>query len=195
MAIDRRVHRTRQALYDAVVRLMLQRPYEDIAVPDIAAEAGVGRSTFYAHFRSKDDLVARSLERLRPVLQAGREAQLRRPRIESCQGTLALLRHMKEHRALLKALEGTAGHAIVLDAIRFELARFLGAYARSDAHRGMPRKLVLDFITGTFMSVATWWLSEQPETSAEEADAMFHRLVGNGIPTGFFVEDARKFAA
>lgn len=195
MAIDRRVHRTRQALYDAVVRLMLERPYEDIAVPDITVEAGVGRSTFYAHFRSKDDLVARSLERLRPVLQAGRAAQLRNPRIESCQGTLGLLRHMKEYRPLLTAIEGTAGHSIVLDAIRRELDRFLGAYARPGAHHGMPRRLVLDFITGTFMSVAMWWLSEQPETSAEEIDAMFHRLVGSGIPAGFFFDDARKFAA
>ncbi|MCR5859908.1 TetR/AcrR family transcriptional regulator [Mesorhizobium sp. J428] len=195
MAIDRRVHRTRQALYDAVVRLMLERPYEEIAVPDIAAEARVGRSTFYAQFRSKDDLVARSLERLRPVLQVGREAQLRNPRIESCQGTLGLLRHMKEYRPLLTAIEGMAGHAIVLDAIRCELARFLGAYARQGAHRGMPRKLVLDFITGTFMSVAMWWLSEQSETSPEEVDAIFHRLVGSGIPAGFFFDDPRKFAA
>lgn len=195
MAIDRRVHRTRQALYDAVVRLMLTRPYDEIAVPDIAAEAGVGRSTVYAHFRSKDELVARSLERLRPVLQHGRETQLLRPRIESCQGTLALLRHMHGHRALLKALEGTAGHAIVLGAIRQELARFLGAYARPGLHRGVPRKLILDFITGTFMTVATWWLSEEPETSAEEIDAMFHRLVGGGIPEDFFADDARRFAA
>lgn len=195
MAIDRRAQRTRQALYDAVVRLMMARPYEDIGVLDIAAEAGVGRSTFYAHFRSKDELVARSLERLRPVLQNGRATQLERPRIESCQGTLALLRHMHGHRALLTALEGTAGRAIVLTAIREELALFLGAYARPGVHRGVPRKLVLDFITGTFMSVATWWLSEQPEMSAEEVDVMFHRLVGSGIPIGFFVDDARKFAA
>lgn len=195
MAIDRRVQRTRQALYDAVVRLMLVRPYDDIGVHDISAEAGVGRSTFYAHFGSKEELVARSLERLRPVLQDGRAAQLERPRIESCQGTLALLRHMHGHRALLTALEGTAGHAIVLAAIREELARFLGAFARPGLHRGMPRKLILDFITGTFMSVATWWLTERPETSAEEVDAIFHRLVDGGIPDGFFVEDARRFAA
>lgn len=174
---------------------MLVRPYDDIGVHGIAAEAGVGRSTFYAHFGSKDELVARSLERLRPVLQDGRAAQLERPRIESCQGTLALLRHMHGHRALLTALEGTAGQAIVLAAIREELARFLGAFARPGLHRGMPRKLILDFITGTFMSVATWWLTEQPEMSAEEVDAVFHRLVGSGVPAGFFLDDARKFAA
>ena len=195
MAIDRRVSRPRQALYDAVVRLMLRRPYEAIGVLAAAAEAGVGRSTFYSHFRSKDELVARSLERLRPVLQEGRAAQIERPRIESCQGTLALFRHMHGHRSLLTALEGSAGHTIVLTAIREELARFLGAYARPGLHRGIPRQLVLDFITGTFMSVATWWLTERPEMSAEDADAMFHRLVGDGIPTGFFADDARRFAA
>ena len=46
MAIDRRVARTRAALYDALVALMLRRPYAEIDVQDIVAEANVGRSTF-----------------------------------------------------------------------------------------------------------------------------------------------------
>ena len=70
MAIDRRVARTRNALYDALVTLILRKGYEATTVQDLLDEANVGRATFYSHFTSKEDLLARSLDRLRAILVA-----------------------------------------------------------------------------------------------------------------------------
>jgi AcrR family transcriptional regulator len=47
----------------ASVNLILTRGYEDLSVESIAESANVGRSTFYLHFRSKDDIVQQSLAR------------------------------------------------------------------------------------------------------------------------------------
>jgi AcrR family transcriptional regulator len=58
IGIDRRVARTRTALADALVA-------HRITVEDIIAEANVGRATLYSHYTSKDDLLRRSLDRLR----------------------------------------------------------------------------------------------------------------------------------
>src|SRR5271170_6794443 len=60
---DRRVERTRGALMSAFVELILSRGYADVTVEDIAARANVGRSTFYMHFKSREDMLQRSLER------------------------------------------------------------------------------------------------------------------------------------
>lgn len=57
---DRRVRRTRRALHQALIGLMLERGYARITVQDILDRADVGRSTFYAHFRNKDDLLVGS---------------------------------------------------------------------------------------------------------------------------------------
>ncbi|WP_433492991.1 TetR/AcrR family transcriptional regulator [Nocardia grenadensis] len=54
---DRRVRRTRDALHRALIELMMQRPYDRITVSDVIARADVGRSTFYAHYRDKDELL------------------------------------------------------------------------------------------------------------------------------------------
>lgn len=54
---DRRIRRTRTALHRALIELMMQRPYERITVAEVIARADIGRSTFYAHFRDKDDLL------------------------------------------------------------------------------------------------------------------------------------------
>src|SRR5580700_5991169 len=53
---DRRVRRTRDALGDALMKLMHEKPFRDIKVQHVLDRAGVGRSTFYTHFRDKDDL-------------------------------------------------------------------------------------------------------------------------------------------
>lgn len=58
---DRRVRRTRAALVDAFLELVVERPYDEIAVGDIIERAGVGRSTFYQHVANKEDLLRQSL--------------------------------------------------------------------------------------------------------------------------------------
>lgn len=60
---DRRTARTRTALMSAFVELVLTRGFPDVSVEDIVAHANVGRSTFYLHFRSKDDILKESLTR------------------------------------------------------------------------------------------------------------------------------------
>ena len=59
-APDRRVRRTRDALHRALIELMMQRAYDRITVSDVIARADVGRSTFYAHYRDKDELLVLS---------------------------------------------------------------------------------------------------------------------------------------
>nr|WP_257003346.1 helix-turn-helix domain-containing protein [Streptomyces sp. Alain-F2R5] len=76
MAEDRRIRKTRRALRDALVELVLERGFTALSVEDITQRADVARATFYSHFRDKDELFARVTrdlldeldERLRPVM-------------------------------------------------------------------------------------------------------------------------------
>ncbi|MFC4127114.1 TetR/AcrR family transcriptional regulator [Nocardia rhizosphaerae] len=54
---DRRVRRTRERLHIALIELMIERGYDRVTVSDVIDRADVGRSTFYAHYRDKDDLL------------------------------------------------------------------------------------------------------------------------------------------
>ncbi|MCP4222921.1 MAG: helix-turn-helix transcriptional regulator, partial [Actinomycetia bacterium] len=53
---DRRVRRTKQRLHEALMSLIVEKGYDKITVQDLIDRADVGRSTFYAHFETKDDL-------------------------------------------------------------------------------------------------------------------------------------------
>src|SRR5262245_28174814 len=66
---DRRVKKTLQLLQNALVELISEKGYDDVTIQDILDRADVGRSTFYAHFENKDQLLHYILLRLREVFE------------------------------------------------------------------------------------------------------------------------------
>ena len=184
--IDRRVARTRRMLHQALLSLILEKGYEAISVEDICERANVGRSTFYAHFTSKDDLKRSGLEHLRrELLEQHRSASASMPAGPRLLGfSLPMFEHAREHMHLYKALVGSKGGAIALDTIRQTLCDFVRgelAATKGDDASGAPRELVVQHIVGAYMAVLTWWLDGGAKLPAHRVDELFQRLMGDGI--------------
>src|SRR5688572_3412972 len=62
--LDRRVQKTRKLLQDALIELVAEKGYEAVTIREILDKANVGRSTFYAHFQDKDQLLHSILDHL-----------------------------------------------------------------------------------------------------------------------------------
>jgi AcrR family transcriptional regulator len=179
--IDRRVLRTRTALYDGLVSLIRQKPYDAITVEDILQAANVGRTTFYAHFPSKDALLERSLERLRDLLiDAARQEP---PGTGSI--SLVLFHHVAEYADVQGALAGGKGSAVLRAAMDHAIAAALRVILPREAPEGLPRELAIQHMVATANVAMGWWLHGSRVASAEDADRLFRRLIGNGLPARF----------
>ena len=55
--MDKRVKKTRDLIYKAFTQVLKKKGYAKITVEDILQESGVSRSTFYTHFRTKEDVL------------------------------------------------------------------------------------------------------------------------------------------
>ncbi|HEV2460660.1 MAG TPA: TetR/AcrR family transcriptional regulator, partial [Ktedonobacterales bacterium] len=61
---DRRSLRTRRLVTSALMELLLEKRFDAITVQDLLDRAGIGRSTFYAHYFDKDDVLAQIAEQM-----------------------------------------------------------------------------------------------------------------------------------
>jgi AcrR family transcriptional regulator len=184
--IDRRVARTRGMLHQALLSLILEKGYEAISVENICERANIGRSTFYAHFTSKDDLKRSGLEHLRrELLERHRNTSASEQASARTLGfSLAMFEHARDHMHLYRALVGSKGGAIALDTIRQTLCDFVRgklAATQSKDTTGVPREFVVQHIVGAYMAVLIWWLDGGAKTSPERMDECFQHLMSGGV--------------
>ena len=187
-AIDRRIPRTRAMLQHALTSLILRKGYEAITIQDVCDEANVGRSTFYAHYTSKDDLKRNGFEHLRNELVDRQREALATPGVfkdRSLGFSLTMFEHARDHIDLYRALVGTRGGTVSLGRIRqifSDLVRneFAATVGKNSAD-SIPRELIVQYVVGAYMAVLTWWLDGGAKLPPQRIDAMFRRLATEGI--------------
>src|SRR5882757_577190 len=130
--IDRRSARTKAMLQHALSSLILKKGYESVTVQDICDAANVGRSTFYAHYTSKDDLKRKGFEKLRKLLVDRQKEALAAAATDnkdrSLGFSLAMFEHARDHVDHYRALVGGRGGAVSLGSI----SRILSDLVRSE---------------------------------------------------------------
>jgi len=181
--IDRRVVRTRATLQRALTSLTLKKNYEAITIGNICEAANVGRSTFYAHYTSKDDLKRSGLEHLRRLLRDHQRNASAAPDDASSPSlafSLPMFEHAREHINLYRALAGNRGGAVALGTIRQILSDLvreeLQANAGKNPDGAIPRELIVHYVVGAFMAVMTWWLDGGAKVPPQQMDALFRRV-------------------
>jgi AcrR family transcriptional regulator len=184
-ATDRRTARTRRALHDALIALILRKGYEAVTIQDIIDEADIGRSTFYTHYNGKEDLLRGRFDELRADLDAARCDAAREHnggKDEPLPFSRALFEHACGYKHVYRALAGNRGGLVAINEIR----RVLSELVKDELPPGpddnpVVRELAVRFVVGTFLTVLTWLLERKPKLTPAEADKMFRHLVLQGI--------------
>ena len=179
--MDRRAARTRKSLHHALMALILRKGYEAITVQDILDEADVGRSTFYAHYTGKEDLLRRGFELLRADLDATRRSGRGGDEPNALGFSLAMFEHAARHADLYRAMVGGRAHAIVIAEIRKALEERVKRELRTVRNDQVPEELSLQFVVGTLLTIVTWWLERKPKLTPAQVNVLFRQLVVGGV--------------
>ena len=183
---DRRVQRTQRLLHQGLMSLIVEKKYESITVQDILDRADVGRSTFYLHFRDKDDLLTNGFQYLQSFLESVAEASQGVPpnSYERIIGfSLPMFEHALEYRRVNRALLGSGAesvvrrriHSILAGIVSRELRRELQRRKRADVP--VSPELLAHFVVSTYTSVLAWWLNSKNPVSPNEINTAYRRLV------------------
>jgi AcrR family transcriptional regulator len=158
-AQDPRKRRSREALLQAFFGLVLTRRYHEITIADVVAKAGVGRSTFYEHFRSKDALLAAAIEGPFGILAS----MLGEPSPTRVQG---ILEHFWQNRGMARGLFQGAG----LRPVRATLVALIEARLKRDhgPHLRLPPRLAAHALADAMLSPIIAWLSGEAACTAHD---------------------------
>jgi AcrR family transcriptional regulator len=172
--LDRRIQRTRGALHEALIALVLEMPYDAITVQQILDRANVGRSTFYTHFQDKDELLMWGTEHLKTTLAAAQRAPAAKPADSVVQFSRAMFEHAYGYRKVYRQLviSPVWPHLrqriqnILAELIRRDASPELARLKRSKTR--LPPELFVHYIASTLMTVLTWWIDHNSPLSPEE---------------------------
>jgi AcrR family transcriptional regulator len=187
---DRRVQKTETLLRDALTSIIREKAYDSIVVKEILDRANVGRSTFYTHFRDKDDLLASSIhEMLRPA----RSMQLlssAKPYEKIIRFSLPIFeqlqQHRHEHRRAGDAMMDDRSRALLHERLQAVLVELIGDDVEQclrvcrEAAGQMPPNVLVNYVASTFVLVLNWWVETDSPLAPKDVNDLFRALV---LPT------------
>ncbi len=180
---DRRIEKTRNLLHDALGSLIREKPYDAISVQEILDRANVGRSTFYTHFRGKDELLVSGIHALlRSAYPVGASVGNQREAI--IRFSLPVFEHIHGHLRSGAARMGPKGRAVVHQHLQKVLADLIAKDVKDHVRRNagknppaIPVDLVVQCVASTFILVLHWWLDSRSRGSPQEINDVFRTLI------------------
>ena len=183
--MDRRQQKTRTAIFSAFTSLLAEKSYSKITVQEIIDAANVGRTTFYAHFGTKDDLLKELCEELFGHIIGsamdcththGLYSDGSAPESVFCH----LLQHLQENDKNIIALLSCESSEMFLrffkDSLN-ELVRSQFINQNRKANTDIPEDFLINHISGSFVEMVLWWIKGHRKQTPEDLDRYFRAVI------------------
>ncbi|WP_170242289.1 TetR family transcriptional regulator [Streptococcus suis] len=172
--MDRRIAKTKRAIFQAFLTLLNDKGYDDMRVQDVIDLADVGRSTFYAHYASKEALLEELCHDLFHHLFTGREDA-------DVKTLLAhIFKHFRTNQDRVASLL-LSRNAYFLRELEAELKHDIFPKVVEDYMQGkgnLPEDLLVHFVVTTFVETVSWWLQQRKKVDEATLTAYFLTLLG-----------------
>lgn len=192
-SVDRRVVRTQRALQDALIQLILEKGYDVVTIEEITDRADLGRTTFYLHFKDKEDLFMSAIDAIcedfidkhQTILDLidNPKSAIKKLRLNLDERILYhIFAHARDHADLYKVM--LRGEGSVKASQRFSRIIIQEAITRLRAVPGLESKVPMEvlavYFSGTLIELITWWLEEDQPYSIEDMVRYYQQLFING---------------
>lgn len=181
--MDRRQQKTRNAIFTAFTNLLSENSYNKITVQEIIDTANVGRTTFYAHFPTKDDLLqAMCKELFGHIINSamdcththGLYSDTNAPESVFCH----LLHHLQKNDNHILELLSCENNEIFLRYFKNSLNMLIQTlFVNQSQNTKLPKDFLINHISGSFVEMVLWWIKGRRKQTPEELDQYFRAVI------------------
>ena len=180
---DLRVIKTRKLIYQTLLELMKEKTFEEIKVSDICSKAMINRSTFYAHYEDKYELLVDFLSNLKE--EFAHELN------ESCKENLSIreyyirlislfLDHIDSKRDVYTAIMVNNRSSIMMDILLSVVNDdILNRFKKTDINLKVPTEVISKFYLGGVINIGMEWLSNSSKYTKEIVDELLEIAKNN----------------
>ncbi len=176
---DRRSARTQRSLSEALVDLIKEKRFDEITVQEVIDRADVGRSTFYSHFRDKEDLFQKDWERFLGGL--AQHIDWEKAGHGSFVPVVYLFSHLQEYHHFYQSLvrSGKTDHVFKsgLSYLSQQIEAALTLRLRGQPAPTIPLPILSNYLASELFALLKWWLDSGMPYPPERMDEIFHELV------------------
>jgi len=175
--MDRRIKKTREAIFSAFSALLSKKRYSQITVQEIIDEANIGRSTFYAHFETKDELLsALCRDMFEHVFSDDLVCELSHNFADNKKidaKITHILYHLKDSRRDIKSILTHEGSEVFLTYFKQYLERLFTLSDDFTTAQDIPEDFILNHMVGSFVEAVKWWLKNDMRQTPEQIARYF----------------------
>lgn len=179
--MDRRQKKSREAIFNAFTTLLSEKNYNQISVQEIIDVADVGRTTFYAHFETKDYLLKDLCEELFGHIIDTAMGLPHGHYHYSCGSAtdsvfLHLLQHLQENDRHILELLSSMNNDLFLRYFKSNLKKLIiSQYVEKGQFKNsqLPEDFLVNHISSSFVETVSWWLSHNMKESPEQITEYF----------------------
>jgi|WetSurMetagenome_2_1015567.scaffolds.fasta_scaffold361133_1 AcrR family transcriptional regulator len=188
---DRRARRTRRLLREALFALILENGYDAVTIEDITEHADLGRTTFYLHYKDKEDLLIQCIQEVANELASQIDLVIPSSNypgglVES-NPILFVFQHASQNAILYRIiLRGEGSSYKASSRLREIISHY--AYEFLDERRNrfhitnaVPLEVIANYFSGSLLGMLTWWLENNMPYPVQEISEMFRRLFFTGL--------------
>ena len=180
---DRRSQRTYSLVNSAFAELLVERPYEEILVQDILNRSGIGRTTFYAHYFDKQDVLDSITEQ---QLSMFTDQITHSMAGQGIVPSLELFEHIyhSPHQHLRALMRGRAGEPL-WEALQTALCRAiepaLATLCAESRSQSIPLPVVAQYLAGALLTLLKWWVAADMPYPPQQMESIFQQLALPGV--------------
>lgn len=179
--MDRRQQKTRESIFRAFSRLLETKKFNHITVQEIIDEANVGRSTFYAHFETKDHLLkAMCTDIFSHVFseelsrEASHDFSLGSGGLEA--KLTHILYHLRDNQGDIKGILSCESGRLFMGYFQEFLTEMFQKYL-DGSPAAVPRAYLLHHLSASFAETVKWWMTGNMTYLPEEIASYYMAVV------------------
>ena len=187
--LTERGEKTQRLLSEVLMQLIAEKGYDKITVKDITSQAGIDRTTFYLHFKDKDELFSKSQNRLVEELLSIRQTSQQPYPLATF-----IFEHMSRHADAYLALFESGENIFTLNQQNFSKNFFKPLLdeilTENKLKNELETGLLMGYFSGALRGMALWWLRAGRPYSPAEMGRRYVEITVKGMASLWHPENS-----